>query len=256
MDSQILREFFDSLIKTQQLLGEESELTRKFEDIISKLPKDKVGSQGQLLEWAKELPELTPGMSHISHLFACHPGSTINWRDTPELMDAVRKSLEIRMENGAGRGGWPLAWYINIYARLMDSQMTDKLINKMLKDSAARNFFNAGFVFQIDGNLGACAGIAECLLQSHVAIHLLPALPSSWKSGKANGLVARGGIEVDMEWEGGKLKEAMLGPRFDGKIEVAGEILSVTCDGKKIDTHKSDTGFTFRAQSGKKYILK
>ncbi len=256
MDSQILREFFDVLLKTQTLLGEEGELTSRYEEIISKLPKDKVGSQGQLLEWAKELPELTPGMSHISHLFACHPGTTINWRDTPELMDAVKKSIEIRMENGAGSGGWPLAWYINIYARLMDSQMTDQLINKMLKDSAERNFFNAGFVFQIDGNLGACAGIAECLLQSHVALHLLPALPSSWKSGKATGLVARGCVVVDLEWDEGKLKKAVLTPRFGGKIELVGDELSVTCEDIKIDTQKTKTGFSFTAQAGKKYILK
>ena len=150
--------------------------------MASRLPQDKVGSKGQLPEWDKEYPELTPGMSHISHLFACYPGKSINWKDTPELMKAVRKSLELRVAHGAGERGWPLAWFINIYARLLDGDMTDKGIRKMLGTLTSRSLLNASRVFQIDGNLGAKAGIAECLLQSHIALHFLPALPVSWKA--------------------------------------------------------------------------
>ncbi|HEX2947382.1 MAG TPA: glycoside hydrolase family 95 protein, partial [Clostridia bacterium] len=255
MDNQILREFFTACIEIQRLIGVDPELSDTFEDIISKLPEDKIGSKGQLLEWDREYPELTPGMGHISHLFACHPGSGINWRDTPALMQAVRKSLELRLENGAGGGGWPLAWYINVFARLQDSDMTDRSIRKMLTDSSARNLLNARGVFQIDGNLGAVAGIAECLLQSHIALHLLPALPSSWRNGSVTGLRARGSREVDMKWRDGKLSEAVIRPQFSESVEVVGETLKVTCDGLEIPVEKTGIGFVFSAEGGRTYKL-
>lgn len=255
MDNQILREFFEALIKIQQILGVDTEMSGKLAEMIEKLPEDKVGSKGQLLEWDKEYPELTPGMGHISHLFACYPGKSINWRDTPELMKAVRKSIELRIENGAGDNAWPLAWFICIYARLMDGEMTDRLIQKMLANSATRSLLNANWVFQIDGNLGAVAGIAECLLQSHIALHFLPALPVSWKDGSVKGLVARGGHEVDMEWKDGKLSTAVVRPRFDGRIEVVGNNMKVTCDGVPVGTEKTEIGFAFEAVGGSSYIL-
>ena len=255
MDNQILREFFAVLIETQKLLGVDTDQSAKYAAIAEKLPKDQIGSKGQLLEWDKEYPELTPGMSHISHLYACYPGSAINWRDTPELMDAVRKSLEIRVQNGAGVGGWPLAWYINIYARQLDGQLADAAISKMIGRSSARNFFNGRRVFQIDGNLGAAAGIAECLMQSHLALHLLPALPPSWKDGSAKGLRARGSIGVDLAWKAGKLTEAIITPRFDGPVEVVGDTLRVTCEGAAVPVVKTAIGFSFAAQGGKAYRL-
>ncbi len=255
MDNQILREFFAACIEIQRLLGLDPELSESFADIIPKLPKDKIGSKGQLLEWDREYPELTPGMGHISHLFACYPGNGINWRDTPELMHAVRRSLELRMENGAGMGGWPLAWYINVFARLQDSEMTDRNIRKMLTNSSARNLLNARGVFQIDGNLGATAGIAECLLQSHIALHFLPALPSSWREGSITGLRARGALEVDMKWRDGKLSEAVVRPQFNEPIEVVGEVLKVTCDGLTVPVEKTGTGFVFSAEGGRIYRL-
>jgi alpha-L-fucosidase 2 len=255
MDSQILREFFAACIEAQRLLGLDAELSSELARISAKLPENKIGSKGQLLEWDKEYPELTPGMGHISHLFACYPGSSINWRDTPELMKAVRKSLELRMENGAGARDWPLAWYINVFARLLDGEMTDRTIRSMLTDSTVRNFLNARFVFQIDGNMGATAGIAECLLQSHLALHFLPALPASWKRGSAHGLRARGGREVDLEWENGALAEAVVRPRFDGPIEVVGPELTVTCSGEPVPTAKTRIGFAFQALRGKAYRL-
>ena len=208
MDNQILREFFAALIEIQALLDLDHEFSKELADITDRLPEDKIGSKGQLLEWAEEYPELTPGMSHISHLFACHPGSSINWYDTPELMDAVRRSLELRIEHGAGGGGWPLAWFINIYARLLDKELAGRKIREMIANSTTRSLLNAGWVFQIDGNLGAVAGIAECLLQSHLGLHFLPALPSSWKDGSVTGLVPEA-REIDMKWEDGELVEAV-----------------------------------------------
>jgi alpha-L-fucosidase 2 len=255
MDNQILREFFAACIEIQGLLGVDMDLSKKFADIAARLPEDQIGSKGQLLEWDKEYPELTPGMSHISHLFACFPGSSINWRDTPELMKAVRKSLELRLENGAGPGGWPLAWYINVFARLLDGAMTDQQIQKMIGGSSARNLFNGRFIFQIDGNLGAAAGIAECLLQSHLALHFLPALPPSWKEGSFKGMRARGSRNVDLSWKDGKLTEAVVRPQFDGSVEVVGEALTVTCGSSAVPVEKTKVGFAFTAEGGKSYRL-
>jgi alpha-L-fucosidase 2 len=255
MDNQILRELFGACVESQRLLGVDEELSGTFAGIAARLPEDRIGSKGQLLEWDREYPELTPGMGHISHLFACYPGYGINWRDTPELMRAVRKSMELRVGHGAGRDGWPLAWYINMYARLQDRELADASIRKMLKDSSARNLLNAIHVFQIDGNLGATAGIAECLLQSHIALHFLPALPPSWRDGSVKGLRARGAREVDMTWKDGKLSEAVVRPALSGPVEVVGEALTVTCDGSPVAVTRTNIGFAFAAAGGKSYRL-
>lgn len=255
MDNQILREFFAACIQISRLLDTDVQRISVWQDIVARLPKDQIGSKGQLLEWDKEYPELTPGMGHVSHLFACHPGTSINWRDTPELMQAVAKTLHIRMEHGAGKQHWPLAWYINLHARLLDREKTDQGIQRMIAHSTTRNLLNATFVFQIDGNFGAAAGIAECLFQSHIALHLLPALPLSWKQGHVSGLCARGGHEVDLSWKDGKLVEAIVRPRFDGPVEVVGELLQVMCGGERVLTESTPIGFVFDAKGGKEYRL-
>jgi alpha-L-fucosidase 2 len=255
MDNQILREFFAACIEMQKIIGTDEAYGKNLSDMIEKLPKDQIGSKGQLLEWDQEYPELTPGMGHVSHLFAAFPGSSINWRDTPELLKAVDKSLELRIANGAGKAGWPLAWYICLYARSLDGKKTDELIKGMLSNSATRSFLNARRVFQIDGNLGAAAGIAESLLQSHVGIHFLPALPVSWKSGSVKGMVVRGGHTVDMKWDGGKLTEAVLTASGDKDVEIVGDTLAVTCGGNSVETKQTKTGFVFTAARGKQYTL-
>lgn len=256
MDNQILREFFAALIEIQTLLGVDQEFSKTLAGMIKKLPENKIGSKGQLLEWDKEYPELTPGMGHISHLFACYPGCGINWYNTPELMKAVKKTLELRVEHGAGSDAWPLAWFLNVNARLMDSDQVDINIRNMLTNSASRSFLNANRVFQIDGNLGVTAGIAECLLQSHIGLHFLPALPSSWTSGRVYGLRARGGHEVDMERKDSKLTVAVIRPKFNGTVEVVGERMKVTCEEINVIVENTEIGFEFFAEGGKVYKLK
>lgn len=255
MDNQILREFFAACIEIQKLIQVDLEYGETLMAMIQKLPGDKIGSKGQLLEWDQEYPELTPGMGHVSHLFAAYPGHSINWMQTPELMRAVSKSVELRVENGAGTGGWPLAWYINLNARALDGAKADQSIKTMLARSTTRSLLNARRVFQIDGNLGAAAGIAECLLQSHVALHLLPALPASWRAGQAKGLVARGGIEVDMEWKDGALAEAFLRPRFEGWVDLVGSAFEVSMNGAAIPTETTGNGMRFLAKGNAAYRL-
>ncbi len=255
MDNQLLREFFGACIEIQKILGTDLEYGEVLKSMIEKLPGDQIGSWGQLMEWNQDYPEQNPGMGHVSHLYAVYPGYSINWRDTPELMDAAKVSLESRKSHGAGNGGWPLAWQICLDARFRDRETADKDIRKMLTDSTSRSLLNAGGVFQIDGNLGAAAGIAECLLQSHMGLHFLPALPVSWKEGSCKGLLARGGHEVDLCWENGSLSRAVVRPRFSGEISVIGEELSVTCKGKAVAVKRTEAGFTFEALAGEEYEL-
>ena len=256
MDHQILRDLFSACIEADGLLDAKDAWTEEFQRAMERLPKDAVGSKGQLLEWRKELPEKMPGMSHISHLYASYPSSQINWRDTPELMKAVERSIALRVENGTDGGGWPLAWRMCQYARLLDAEKTGQAVDKML-GRAADSFFNGRWVFQIDGNLGAVAGMAEALLQSHTGIlHLLPALPPQWQEGSVRGLMARNAVRVDMRWENGRLSDAALYPQLDGEIEIRADGLGgITENGRAVPLKQTAYGWKFTAQAGKTYAI-
>lgn len=256
MDNQILRDLFSACIQADELLGQEDDWTQEFRDTLKRLPPDKIGSRGQLLEWREELPEKMPGMSHISHLYASYPSAQINWRDTPELMKAVRRSIDIRVENGADGGGWPLAWRICQYARLLDGETMGRAVSKMISQ-ATDSFLNGRRIFQIDGNLGAVAGIAEALLQSHTGIiHLLPALPPQWPEGEVNGMCARGNVTVDMAWRDGRLTMARLRPHKDGPLQVRADVsLTVLEDGAPIQTIQTPYGIQFDTRGGKEYCV-
>lgn len=256
MDNQIIRELFNACIQADAVLDGHDPLCRDFAQAKEKLPPNRIGSKGQLLEWQEEYPEMTPGMGHISHLWGAYPGTEINWRDTPELLDAVRTSLKLRMDNGAGRGGWPLAWYICQHARMLDGEMTGRNIRAMVTASKTRNFLNGHDVFQIDGNLGATAGIAEALLQSHTGIiHLLPALPPAWREGQVTGLRARGDVTVSLRWRDGHLQQAELRPQHDSHLEVRSDCTHITCDGQPVQAEQTRWGLAFEARAGAVYQL-
>jgi alpha-L-fucosidase 2 len=167
------------------------------------------------MEWPEEFKDSeNGGHRHLSHLFGLHPGSQITPRGTPELAAAARKSLEVRLANGAGSCEWTSAWTINLFARLLDGEKAHEYVLWHLNRMIAPNLFDimpGGGPFQIDGNFGYTAGVCEMLMQSHNGeIALLPALPKAWPNGSIKGLRARGGFEVDMSWEKGEVATLTL----------------------------------------------
>ena len=227
MDNQIIREVLTNCREAAHILNTDTAWADSLIYTLDKLPPVRVASNGTIMEWIKEYQEAEPGHRHMSHLFGLHPGTQIT-RETPELFEAARATLERRLSYGGGHTGWSRAWIINFYARLYDGNECYKHLRLLLEKSTLPNLFDTHPPFQIDGNFGGTAGIAEMLLQSqNGVVNILPALPDAWPVGNVTGMKARGNFEVDIKWDEGKAKEIVI-------RSLSGAPLKMICGGNMI----------------------
>jgi len=223
MDQQVITEVFTNFLKAAKLLNQANPLTEKIKNQLKQIRTGfQIGADGRIQEWDREYKEYEPGHRHMSHLYGFHPGDQVTLSQTPELFEAVRKTLDYRLANGGAGTGWSRAWLINCAARLLDGHMAQEHIQLLFEKSIFSNLFDAHPPFQIDGNFGYTAGIAELLVQSHEPgiLRLLPALPPNWEKGFVKGLKARGNIEVNMEWEASELKTLQLQSKYDIQTQI------------------------------------
>ncbi|MEV0645576.1 glycoside hydrolase family 95 protein [Phytomonospora sp. NPDC050363] len=265
MSQQIVSELLSTTYEAARELGDDDrEFVARLADAVGRLDAGlRIGSWGQLQEWRADLDDPAGEHRHVSHLYALHPGDTIRPEATPALARAARVTLDAR---GDGGTGWSKAWKVNFWARLHDGDRAHRLLGELLRHSTLPNLLDTHPPFQIDGNLGATAGVAEMLVQSHGGlVHLLPALPLAWPKGSVRGLRVRGGHTVDIDWdlaaEHARAPSVRILCGRDGTVRVwaewfgQGPGVRVRADGAPVEHHWDEGVLVFQGAEGAAYVI-
>ena len=261
MDLVLVRQTLECAMASAQILGVDEEKRSQWATTCRHLPPLKVGQHGQLQEWLEDFEEVEPGHRHYSHLIGLYPGDQIDPERTPELWEAAQVSIARRLAAEGGHTGWSRAWTACFFARLRDGEAAWDHLGHLIADFATDSLLDLHppRIFQIEGNFGGTAAILEMLLQSYGGeLHFLPALPAAWPTGEARGLRARGGHEIDMEWDKGRLVRARIRPSVDGSCTIlfgAAELTVRDGDGQTVKGRTCGHRLTFEVRADAIYVV-